>query len=281
MNDKNKTAGADMMALTETDDLLSAEEEIELAKRSADGDAEARNILVCKNQRLVAMIAFRYIGMCKGLEFDDLKQAGNLGLIQAVKMFDYTKGYRFSTYAIWWIRQAITREIADKDRTIRLPVHIGETVLKIRRTAAKIEQQTGTTATIEDVAAALDMPPQKVKEMWEMAWTTPTVSLDKPIGEDGDSTLESILTDLSDSPQEQADAAELKTKVSGVLSRLSPREQAVIRLRYGLLDGRPRTLEEVGEEYHVTRERVRQIEAKALHKLRSPKLSSILNDFRV
>ena len=281
MKDKNETGAVDITALGESDDLLSAEEEIELAKRSAEGDVEARNILVCKNQRLVAMIAFRYVGMCKGLEFDDLKQAGNLGLIQAVKMFDYTKGYRFSTYAIWWIRQAITREIADKDRTIRLPVHIGETVLKIRRTAAKIEQQTGTPATIEDVAAALDMPPQKIKELWEMAWTTPTVSLDKPIGEDGDSTLESILTDPSDSPQEQADAAELKTKVSGVLSRLSPREQAVIRLRYGLIDGRPRTLEEVGEEYHVTRERVRQIEAKALRKLRSPRLSAMLNDFRV
>lgn len=219
--------------------------------------------------------------MCKGLEFDDLKQAGNLGLMQAVKMFDYTKGYRFSTYAIWWIRQAITREIADKDRTIRIPVHISETVLKIRRTAAKIEQDTGKPATIDDVAAALDIPPKKINELWDMAWTTPTVSLDKPIGEDGDSTLESILTDPTDSPQEQADAAELKTRVSDALSKLSPREQAVIRLRYGLVDGRPRTLEEVGEAYHVTRERVRQIEAKALRKLRSPKLSSTLNDFRV
>ena len=281
MNDKNETGAVDMAALAESDDLLSAEEEIELAKRCAAGDMEARNILVCKNQQLVAMIAFRYVGMCKGLEFDDLKQAGNLGLIQAVKMFDYTKGYRFSTYAIWWIRQAITREIADKDRTIRVPVHISEVVQKIRRTAAKIEQQTGKPATLEDVAQALDMPLSKIKELWDMAWTTPTVSLDKPIGEDGDNTLESILTDTSESPQEQADAAELKDCVSDVLSKLSPREQAVIRLRYGLIDGRPRTLEEVGEEYHVTRERVRQIEAKALRKLRSPKLSSMLNDFRV
>lgn len=281
MEDKNETVGVDISALAEPGELLSAEEEIELAKRSAAGDVEARNILVCKNQRLVAMIAFRYVGMCKGLEFDDLKQAGNLGLIQAVKMFDYTKGYRFSTYAIWWIRQAITREIADKDRTIRIPVHIGETALKIRRTAAKLEQQTGKPATVEDVADVLDMPPQKIKELWDMAWTQPIVSLDKPIGEDGDSTLESILTDESVSPQEQADAAELKNRVSGVLSKLSPREQAVIRLRYGLIDGRPRTLEEVGEAYHVTRERVRQIEAKALRKLRNPKLSGMLSDFRV
>lgn len=262
------------------DELLTAEEEAQLAKRSAEGDAFARERLICCNQRLVAMIAFRYVGACRELDFDDLKQAGNIGLLQAVKLFDYKKGFRFSTYAIWWIRQAITREISDKDRTIRIPVHINDQLIKIRRTAAKIEQQTGEKADADEIAKMLGIPNDKIAELWEIAWNNPTVSLDKPLSDDGESTLENFLADERAEPDRSSDEQQLKQQLSHVLSLLSPREQAVIRMRYGLTDGTPHTLEEVGIAYKVTRERVRQIEMKALRKLRSsPKIKALLADF--
>lgn len=280
-NNNAEDMWAPVMPISADDGLLTAEEEVELAKRSAAGDLAAREKLVCCNQRLVAMVAFRYVGACHGLDFDDLKQAGNIGLLQAVRLYDYKKGFRFSTYAIWWIRQAITREISDKDRTIRIPVHVNEQLIKIRKTAAAIEQQTGNPATAQDVAAALDQPAKKIVGLWDMAWNNPTVSLDKPMGEDGDVTVENFLTIEDDNtPQSNSDADELKQQISSVVSLLSPREQAVIKMRYGLTDGMPHTLEEVGAAYNVTRERVRQIELKALRKLRSPKIKALLNDFK-
>ena len=266
--------------ITTFDRLLTEEEETELAKRSAAGDLDAREQLICCNQRLVSMIAFRYVGLCHGLEFDDLKQAGNIGLMQAVKLFDYSKGFRFSTYAVWWIRQAITREIADKDRTIRIPVHVNEQLVKIRKTAAKLEQQTGMPAAPADVAATLGISTEKVEDLWDLAWGTPTVSLDKPIGDDGDITMESFLADEDNTPQSDSDAQQFKQQIAAVVSILSPREQAVIKMRFGLLDGTPHTLEEVGLAYRVTRERVRQIEAKAIRKLRNPKIIAMLKEFR-
>ena len=279
-NNAEEISVAHVMPISANDGLLTAEEELELAKRSAAGDEAAREKLVYCNQRLVAMVAFRYVGACHGLEFDDLKQAGNIGLLQAVKQFDYKKGFRFSTYAIWWIRQAITREISDKDRTIRIPVHVSEQLTKIRKTAAQIEQQTGNPATAQDVAAALDRPVKKIVGLWDMAWNNPTVSLDKPMGDDGDVTVENFLMIEDDNtPQSNADKDELRQQIGSAVSLLSPREQAVIKMRYGLDDGMPRTLEEVGAAYNVTRERVRQIELKALRKLRSPKVKAILNDF--
>lgn len=262
------------------DKLLTAEEECELARLAAEGNRDAEEKLVYSNQRLVAMIAFRYVGVCKALDFDDLKQAGNIGLMQAVKLFDPSKGFRFSTYAIWWIRQSITREIADKDKTIRIPVHISDRLSKIRRLSSEIEQQTGRQATVEEIAAAMDMPPEKVEELWYSSLSATTVSLDKPIGEEGENTLEDFLIDERNSPQDESDADQLRQSIEQVLAMLSPREQVVIKLRYGLTDGMPHTLEDVGATYGVTRERVRQIEIKALRKLRSPKIGKLLGDFR-
>lgn len=262
------------------DELLTAEEESELARLAVSGSIAARDRLIFANQRLVAMIALRYIGVCRGLEFDDLKQAGNIGLMQAVRLFDPSKGFRFSTYAIWWIRQAITREIADRDRTIRLPVHINEQLLRIRRTASRLEQQTGCRPDPQDIADALNEPIEKINELWELVWASPVVSIDKPIGEEGDTTLEGMLVDEGATPQELSDASQMRTQMQAAISLLSPREQAVIRMRFGLLDGTAHTLEEVGEAYGVTRERVRQIEAKALRKLRSPHVRAMLGDFR-
>lgn len=280
-NNNAEDMRAVVMPIAEDDGLLTAEEETELAKLSSAGDLAAREKLVCCNQRLVAMVAFRYVGACHGLDFDDLKQAGNIGLLQAVKLFDYKKGFRFSTYAIWWIRQAITREISDKDRTIRIPVHVNEQLLKIRKTAMRLEQQTGNPATAQEVAAALDQPEQKIVGLWDMAWNNPTISLDKPMGEDGDVTIENFLpVEDGSTPQNDSDAEQLKQQIVAVVKLLSPREQAVIKMRYGLTDGTPHTLEEVGAAYHVTRERVRQIELKALRKLRSPKVKAMLNDFK-
>ena len=269
-----------VMPVTTDSALLTEEEELELAKRSAAGDESAREKLICCNQRLVAMIAFKYVGVCHGLEFDDLKQAGNIGLMQAVKLFDYTKGFRFSTYAVWWIRQAITREISDKDRTIRIPVHVNEQLIKIRKAAAKIEQQTGKVATAAEVAAAISSPVGKVEELWDLVWGTPFVSLDKPLGDDGDITMESFLADEENTPQKDSDAAQIRQQVAAAVALLPPREQAVIKMRFGLTDGTPHTLEEIGDAYGVTRERVRQILSKAIRKLSSPKIKALLKDFK-
>ena len=269
-----------VMPVPQDNALLSEEEELELAKRSAEGDEEARERLVYCNQRLVAMIAFKYVGMCHGLDLDDLTQAGNIGLMQAVKLFDYTKGFRFSTYAVWWIRQAITREIADKDRTIRVPVHVNELINKIRRAVSQIEQQNGVVATAADVAEEIGVSVEKVESVWDMAWGTPIVSLDKPMGEEGDVTLENFLADEDNTPQKDSDAQQLKTQVAAAVALLPPREQAVIKMRFGLTDGSPHTLEEIGDAYGVTRERVRQILSKALRKLSSPKIKALLKDLK-
>lgn len=263
-----------------SDELLTPEEEYEVASRAMQGDKAARDKMACANQRLVSMVAFRYVKMCRNLDFDDLKQAGNLGLLQAIRLFDPNKGYRFSTYAIWWIRQAITREIADKDRTIRLPIHVNEQLSRLRRVAAEIEQKTGRKATNEELAAEMGEPLEKIEDLASLAFVTPTVSIDKPIGEDGDSTLGDFLLDDGESPQDVSDAEQLRSQMMQAIALLSPREQAVIKLRYGMTDGRPHTLEEVGAAYNVTRERVRQIEAKALRKLRGPKISALIKDFR-
>ena len=269
-----------VMPVPQESSLLSEEEELELCKRAAGGDESAKEKLIYCNQRLVAMIAFKYVGVCHGLEFDDLKQAGNIGLMQAVKLFDYTKGFRFSTYAVWWIRQAITREISDKDRTIRIPVHVNEQIIKIRKAAAKIEQETGNTASAAEIAAAVDIPLEKVEDLWDLAWGNPVVSLDKPVGDDGDITIENFLADEENTPQKDSDAEQIKSQVAAAVALLPPREQAVIKMRFGLADGIPHTLEEIGERYGVTRERVRQILCKAIRKLSSPKIKALLKELR-
>ncbi len=256
--------------------LLSADEEIDLAIRMVEGDIEARKRLSEANLRLVVSIAKRYVG--RGMQFLDLIQEGNLGLIKAVEKFDHTKGFKFSTYATWWIRQAITRAIADQARTIRIPVHMVETINKVKKVSSQLLHKNGHEPSAEEIASELDMPADKVREIMRVAQEP--VSLETPIGEEEDSHLGDFIPD-DDAPA-PADAAShtlLKEQLSEVLQTLTPREEKVLRLRFGLEDGRSRTLEEVGKEFNVTRERIRQIEAKALRKLRHPSRSKKLKDF--
>ena len=256
--------------------LLSPDEEIELAKRMLDGDEAAKKRLAEANLRLVVSIAKRYVG--RGMMFLDLIQEGNLGLIKAVEKFDYTKGYKFSTYATWWIRQAITRAIADQARTIRIPVHMVETINKVIRVSRQLLQELGHDPSPEEVAEEMKMPVQKVRDILKIALEP--VSLETPIGEEEDSHLGDFIPD--DDAPEPAEAASftlLKEQLVEVLGTLTPREEKVLRLRFGIEDGRTRTLEEVGKEFNVTRERIRQIEAKALRKLRHPSRSKKLKDF--
>ena len=256
--------------------LLTPDEEVALAERMADGDEEAKKRMTEANLRLVVSIAKRYVG--RGMLFLDLIQEGNLGLIKAVEKFDHTKGYKFSTYATWWIRQAITRAIADQARTIRIPVHMVETINKVIRVSRQLLQELGHDPSPEEIAEEMNMPVDKVREILKIAQEP--VSLETPIGEEEDSHLGDFIPDEGASePSEAASYTLLKEQLVSVLSTLTPREEKVLKLRFGLEDGRTRTLEEVGKEFNVTRERIRQIEAKALRKLRHPSRSKKLKDF--
>ena len=257
--------------------LLTKDEELLIAKQIKEDNNElARKTLIDANLRLVVSIAKRYVG--RGMLFLDLIQEGNLGLIKAVDKFDHTKGFKFSTYATWWIRQAITRAIADQARTIRIPVHMVETINKVKKISSQLLHQNGHEPTAEEIAEVINMPTDKVREIMRVAQEP--VSLETPIGEEEDSHLGDFIPDEdAPAPQDAASHTLLKEQLAEVLATLTPREEQVLKLRFGLKDGRSRTLEEVGEEFHVTRERIRQIEAKALRKLRHPSRSKKLKDF--